>query len=117
MSRNGAIWGALTVSFLAASPCAAQDSGLAGLLLRFFSPDNPVVLQPNLANPAQSHDAHFRTQSAAQNVLRQINAGIATQISTFPIGSSSAGFTYTFDEGLGVYNRSTQSFGPVFTER
>jgi hypothetical protein len=100
-----------------ASPAAAQDTGLAGLLLRFFSPDNPVVLQPNLANPAQSHDAHFRIQPAAQDVLRQINTGIATQLSTFPIGSSSAGFTYTFDEGLGVYNRSTQSFGPVFAER
>jgi hypothetical protein len=102
---------------LTAAPASAQDTGLASLLLRFFSTDNPVVLQPNLANPAQSHDAHFRVQPAAQAVLQQINAGIATQISTFPIGSSSAGFTYTFDEGLGVYNRSTQSFGPVFTER
>jgi hypothetical protein len=98
-------------------PCSAQDAGLAGLLLRFFSPEQPVVLQPNLANPLQSHDAHFRSQTAASGVLRQLNAGIAAQISTFPIGSSSAGFTYTFDEGLGVYNRSTQSFGPIFTER
>jgi hypothetical protein len=69
-------------------------------------------------NPAfPSHAAHFRSQAAAQGVLRQLNAGIATQISTFPIGSSSAGFTYTFDESLGVYNRTTESLGPIFTER
>jgi hypothetical protein len=44
----------------AARPAGAQTSeGLAGLLLRFFSPSNPVVLAPNLQNPAQSHDAHF----------------------------------------------------------
>jgi len=102
----------------AAGPACAQSSeGLAGLLLRFFSPSNPVVLAPNLLNPAQSHDAHFRSQGNAQDTLRQLNAGIAAQLSTFPIGSSSGGFTYTFDEGLGVYNRTTQSFGPIFAER
>jgi hypothetical protein len=102
----------------AARPACAQSSeGLAGLLLRFFSPSNPVELAPNLQNPAQSHDAHFRSQGNAQNTLRQLNAGIAAQLSTFPIGSSSGGFTYTFDEGLGVYNRTTQSFGPIFAER
>ena len=102
----------------AAHPARAQGSeGLAGLLLRFFSPTNPVVLAPNLQNPAQSHDAHFVSQGNAQNTLRQLNAGIAAQLSTFPIGSSSGGFTYTFDESLGVYNRTTQSFGPIFAER
>jgi hypothetical protein len=103
----------------AAQPASAQSSstGLAGLLLRFFSPDNPVLLAPNLANPVQSHDAHFRSQANAQATLRQLNAGIAAQLATFPIGSSSGGFTYTFDETLGVYNRTTQSFGPIFAER
>jgi hypothetical protein len=100
-----------------AAPAVAQTSGGVGdILLRFFSPENPVVLAAN-PNPAFSHEAHFRSQENAQQILRQLNAGIATQISTFPIGSSSGGFTYTFDESLGVYNRTTQSFGPIFTER
>jgi hypothetical protein len=108
----------LLLSFAAAAPARAQSSeGLAGLLLRFFSPTNPVRLSPNLANPAQSHDAHFVSQGNATATLRQINAGIAAQLSTFPIGSSSGGFTFTFDETLGVYNRTTQSFGPIFAER
>lgn len=106
------------VLFAAAMPARAQSSeGLAGLLLRFFSPSNPVVLAANVQNPAQSHDAHFRSQANAQATLRQLNAGIAAQLATFPIGSSSGGFTYTFDETLGVYNRTTESFGPIFAER
>jgi hypothetical protein len=101
----------------AARPASAQGrGGLGGLLLRFFSPDNPVVLQAN-TNPAFSHAAHFVSQPNAQALLHELNQGIATQLSTFPLGSSSAGFTYTFDETLGVYNRTTQSFGPIFAER
>jgi hypothetical protein len=109
--------GFLFISFAAAVPARAQSTGgLAGLLLRFFSPDQPVVLAAN-PNPNLSHSAHFVSQPGAQATLRSINAGIAAQISTFPLGASSAGFTYTFDESLGTYNRTTQSFGPIFTER
>ena len=95
---------------------AQESSGLAGLLLRFFSPSNPVVLQDNPV-PAFSHAAHFVSQPSAQATLTQLNRGIAAQIATFPVGTSSAGFTYTFDSSLGVYNRTTQSFGPLFAER
>lgn len=116
--RRLCVLASAVVLVAAAGPAHAQSSeGLAGLLLRFFSPTNPVVLAPNLANPAQSHDAHFVSQGSAQATLRQLNSGIAAQLSTFPIGSSSGGFTYTFDESLGVYNRTTQSFGPIFAER
>ena len=102
----------------AALPAQAQtmQAPLAGLLLNFFSPSNPVVLKDNPV-PAFSHAAHFMSQPGATETLRTLNGGIATQLSTFPIGSSSGGFTYTFDESLGVYNRTTQSFGPIFTER
>jgi hypothetical protein len=109
----------LAVGFaVLAAPASAQEApdGLAGLLLRFFSPENPVVLREN-PDPALSHAAHFVSQPNAQATLQQLNRGIASQLSTFPLGSSSAGFTYTFDPALGVFNRSTESFGPVFSER
>jgi len=111
--------GVLVVVALGSQAALAQDAapnGLAGLLLRFFSPGNPVTLQDNPV-PAFSHAAHFVSQPNAQATLRQLNRGIASQISTFPLGSSAASFTYTFDAALGVYNRSTESFGPVFAER
>src|SRR5262245_44787565 len=103
----------------AALPVHAQtmtQTPLAGLLLNFFSPSNPVVLKSNPV-PQFSHAAHFMSQAGAQETLRELNSGIASQLSTFPIGSSSGGFTFTFDESLGVYNRTTESFGPIFTER
>jgi hypothetical protein len=106
------------VALSAALPAQAQtrQAPLASLLLNFFSPSNPVVLKDNPV-PQFSHAAHFMSQPGATETLRGLNSGIASQLSTFPIGSSSGGFTYTFDESLGVYNRTTQSFGPIFTER
>jgi hypothetical protein len=104
--------------FSIARPAAAQSTptGLAGLLLRFFSPTNPVILQDNPV-PAFSHAAHFVSQPTAQQTLQQINQSIAAQLSTFPLATSSAGFAYTFDPALGVFDRSTDSFGPTFAER
>lgn len=103
----------LVLASLATGQARAQ--GLAGLLLRFFSPTNPVILQP--APDPFNHAAHFVTQPNAQAILRQLNSGIASQVSTFPLGSSSPGFTFTYDSALGVFNRSAESFGPVFSER
>ena len=40
-----------------------------------------------------------------------------TLLATLPFGSSSGGFTYTFDPSLGTFSRSSESFGPLFTER
>ena len=100
----------------AAAPASAADSQpLGGLLLRFFSTDNPVILRD--APAPFSHAAHFVSQPVAQSVLQELNKNIATQISTFPLGSSSPGFTFTFDPTTGVFNRSADSFGPVFSER
>ena len=95
---------------------AATTPGLAGLLLRFFAADNPVVLQGN-ANPNFNHAAHFSSQPAARETLEQLNTGIAAQLATFPLGSSSGGFTYSFDPSLGVFTRTSESFGPLFAER
>jgi hypothetical protein len=116
MHRRFVVAAILAVVWAAPAAAHAQTpDGLAGLLLRFFSPTNPVVLQA--APDPFSHAAHFISQPNAQETLRQLNRGIASQLSTFPLGSSSAGFTYTFDPELGVFNRSTETFGPVFSER
>jgi len=104
---------ALAGLLVAGSPAAAlaQTEGLSTLLLRFFAPSNPIVLATT------GHQAHFGSQPAAQETLRQLNRGIATQLSTFPLGSSSGGFTYMLDPALGVFVRSSDSFGPLFAER
>jgi hypothetical protein len=42
---------------------------------------------------------------------------LGAQISTFPLSSSSSGFTWRFDPSLGVLARTTRTFGPTMAER
>jgi hypothetical protein len=53
----------------------------------------------------------------ATTLIDQISQQIGSQVSLFPLGSSSAGFTYAYDSSLGTFNRTTQTFGPAFAER
>jgi hypothetical protein len=46
-----------------------------------------------------------------------LNSLIASQLSSFPLASSSGGFVYQFDPALGVLTRVTESFGPIYAER
>lgn len=100
----------LVITILAPAGLAAQSGPLASLIPNLF--DQTIVL----ANTG--HQAHFVDSS---NVLRnaglQINRSIVTQLSTFPVSSSGGGFTFSFDPELGVFTRSTDSFGPLFAER
>jgi hypothetical protein len=103
----------LALLALALMPSAAwaQDEGLANLLLKFFTPERPLELA-NL-----THTAHFSSATEARTTLNLLNRNIAYQLASFPLGSSSGGFTFTLDPSLGVLNRSAESFGPLFAER
>lgn len=46
-----------------------------------------------------------------------ISQALSSQLSTFPMGSSAGGFSWTFDPALGTFSRSSASFGPTFAER
>jgi hypothetical protein len=105
------VLGLAAAVFLAPALAGAQSNGISTILLRFFDPSNPLILA------STGHQAHFGSQPAAQEALRQLNRGITTQLSTFPLSSSSGGFTYTFDSALGVFTRTSDSFGPLFSER
>lgn len=68
-------------------------------------------LTVELANTG--HQAHF-TQS---DIVLTFNAAVASQFTTYPLGSSSGGLTYTFDPSLGAATRSSNTFGSPFRER
>jgi Putative MetA-pathway of phenol degradation len=53
----------------------------------------------------------------ATSLIDEISQQIGSQVSLFPLGSSSGGFTYAYDSSLGTFNRTTQTFGPAFAER
>jgi Putative MetA-pathway of phenol degradation len=67
------------------------------------------------------HEAHFTLdpQDNPENLalVEGINAAIAGQFSTVPLGSSAGGFTATFDPATGVGSRNSNTFGPQFAER
>jgi hypothetical protein len=102
---------ALLALTLMPSAAWAQDESLANLLTKFFTPDRPLTLA-NL-----THTAHFSSATEARTTLDLLNRNIAYQLASFPLGSSSGGFTFTLDPSLGVLNRSAESFGPLFAER
>jgi Putative MetA-pathway of phenol degradation len=61
--------------------------------------------------------ANDPTVTATTSLINQISQQIGSQVSIFPLGSSSGGFTYKYDPALGSFSRTTQTFGPAFAER
>ncbi len=81
---------------------------------------NLIQSEVRLGPPPQgfvSHEAHFVPGLDQQIAPFFFNQQLVTQLATFPTGSSSGGFTYTFDPALGTFSRATDSFGPMFAER
>ena len=47
----------------------------------------------------------------------QFSTALVSQLVSVPLPSPASGFTYHFDPSLGVFQRTTQSFGPILAER
>lgn len=109
-------------------PCEAQLSNLVPRLIL------EGITTAGGSDPGTPHSGHFtlenptfggsQTLSQIGTVGQQAVLAVVTfndrmrgQLANFPLGSSSGGFTYTFDPSSGAYARSSSSFGPAFTER
>jgi hypothetical protein len=103
-----------SVAFILPARAWAQDGALASLLVELLQSD------VRLAPPAPgfpSHEAHFLPGSQQRLAPYFFNQQVVTQLATFPIGSPSGGFTFTFDAASSTFQRATDSFGPSFAER
>jgi hypothetical protein len=102
------------IAVFSAIPTAARaQTGLRDLLTNFLQ--QGITLAPPATG--RSHVAHFNSLDSPQFVaLRQFNAELANQLSSFPLASSAGGFTYHFDPALG-FTRATDSFGPIYADR
>jgi hypothetical protein len=58
-----------------------------------------------------------RDAQAAAATRDTIAEFLAQELATLPVTSSSGGFTYRLDPALGTFVRSSDSFGPFYTER
>jgi len=109
---------AAAIALFVPRPAIAQPAG--GLPLSQILPDligNTIVLAPRSTPEVPSHAAHFKPSPEQLQTPDQFNQQMVSQLSTFPFGSSSGGFTYTYDPALGTFSRSSESFGPLFAER
>ena len=91
------------------------DPKLGQLIPLVYGEDGLIVDSLAVLPDGSTHAAHF--DSAFQQEFGQFNVALATQLLTVPFPSPASGYTYEFDESLGVFTRSTQSFGPILTER
>ncbi len=103
---------------LLALPCAwsrGKTTPLASILPELLG--NTITLLPSNLPDQPNHIAHFQPGPDQLQVPAQVNQALVTLLSTYPLGSPSGGFTYTFDPALGTLTRSSNSFGPSFAER
>ncbi len=92
-----------------------DDPKLGEIIPLIYGPEGLIVESQAVLPSGATHSAHFN--SSFQQEFAQFNVALATQLLTVPFPSPASGYTYTFDESLGVFTRSTQSFGPILTER
>lgn len=107
----------LAVAALAALPALsfAQSTKLVHLLPTLYGQQGLFVDSAAPLPDGSTHSAHFN--NAFHERFSQFNAALASQLSALPLPAPSSGFTYTMDATLGVFTRSTQSFGPIMAER
>ena len=108
---------AAALGLLAPQPASCQEARLplSEILTNLFG--DTIVLAPRSTPEVPSHAAHFKPSPEQLQTPQQFNQQIVTLLSTFPLGSSSGGFTYTYDPALGTFSRTSESFGPIFAER
>lgn len=81
-------------------------------------PGNPHAGHFTLGDPTfGGSQAASRADVASIRAVEAFGDRFKSQFANFPLGSSSGGFTFTFDEKTGTYSRGSTSFGPAFTER
>ena len=106
----------LAVSLLSLLPSNADAQQLAGVVKRLF--DNSTYNAPtfNAAGVLISHQPHFIVGENIKLVTREVNVALAAQLASFPLASSSGGFTFSVNDRGEVTPTST-NFGPLFAER
>ena len=106
-----------------AAPVRAQDpynlwapvKSLATLFTDIYGAEGLIVDSLATLPGEQPHSAHFN--SAFQFDFSQFSTALVSQLVSLPLPSPASGFTYHFDPSLGVFQRTTQSFGPIIAER
>jgi hypothetical protein len=88
---------------------------LSTIFTQIYGPSGLIVDSLAVLPTGQTHSAHFN--SAFQAEFTQFGVALTSQLAAVPLPSPASGFTYEFDSALGVFERTSQSFGPILSER
>jgi hypothetical protein len=88
---------------------------LATIFTDLFGPRGLIVDSLATLPGEQPHTAHFA--SDFQFNFSQFGTALVSHLVSVPLPSPGGGFTYQFDPSLGVFERTTQSFGPILADR
>jgi hypothetical protein len=102
---------ALFLTLLAGTPAVsvAQSTPLSQIIYSLYTKE----IQDNLR-------AYGGDPATANRVLAYplaLTEAVSNELSTFPLGSSAGGFSWTFNPSVGTVTRNSRSFGPIFAER
>lgn len=100
------------------NPSATFSGDLVCLVPQVYGPGG--LVGTNNAGPINPttrfhHEVHF--QASSLESFSPLNSEIGVQLSQLPFASPASGFVFSFNPSLGVVSRSTESFGPILTER
>ncbi|HEY9466414.1 MAG TPA: hypothetical protein VIR54_25130 [Vicinamibacterales bacterium] len=118
-----AIVGVLVALFGTAVPASAQEpinmsvqlTELWRIFKDLYGPNGLVVNSTVPLPSGATHSGHFN--SGFESEFSQFGTALTSQIVSLPLPPPASGFTYEFDPGLGVFQRSSTSFGPILSER
>ena len=118
-----AIVGVLLAVFGTAEPASAQEpinvavqvTELWRIFKDLYGPNGLVVNSNVPLASGATHSSHFN--SGFESEFSQFGTALTSQIVSLPLPPPASGFTYQFDPGLGVFSRTTTSFGPILSER
>lgn len=104
-------WACALAGVLFALAPAAQAGDLATLLTELYGGDG--IYLDTTTFMGTSHAPHFTTNSLAE--LNQFSQDLAASLGTFAFNSSVSSFTFDMETGVPV--RTTDSLGPILSER
>ncbi len=88
---------------------------LSTIFTNLYGPGGLVVDSLTVLPSGDTHSAHFNSDFQSQ--FTQFGVAMTSQLAAVPLPSPASGFTYEFDSDLGVFQRTSQSFGPILAER
>jgi hypothetical protein len=115
--------GTMMVLLAVAAPTRAQEpinlsvrvTELSQIFTQLYGHDGLVVNSLTPLETGESHSGHFN--SGFESEFSQFGTALTGQIVSLPLPPPASGFTYRFDPGLGVFTRTSSSFGPIMSER